>query len=546
MTPPRREQQQQGGGGWVIIDDNARSPPLIRRSGGVVAILLPLVISAFCFVGLGLFWNASMLSSNSSYAQMQQQGFESPSLRIRTTTNNVNATTDGAEILLDRYEKRIAELENALLVYQSSSNSNLNVQAVLQLNEANATTTKHRTNKHRPNKIDKRHVHVTWDDSIKPSILFYQKLMNLTAQQEAEYDDDDDDEEDEDNIQSSHQDDKECITPPILEARTSHPNCNTVHELSFTIDALLNGNLHYLISGGSNDVFRVNSYDGNDDDLVLKVFSPGKRHKFSIPNSFDYSLKHYEIVDQDAFVMDQLTSSVYVQSIHGHCGFAIAVPFASGGTLTGMLEKKASKYNMTSIKRLQIAMEVAHGLADVHDLGLVHGDLTVNQYFVGNDAGILQLADFNRAVFPKVNVTTIDNLTRNQTTPTSCKFYLPSLGNPRSPEEYKDETQLTNAVDVWALGSILYRLLTGNTVWSRNDYTKEEVQERVVKGVLPRISNSILNSTDPVDKVMVEALDMCYNYDPSERPSARDISVYLTTAWRKYELGLGGEPSLNS
>jgi serine/threonine protein kinase len=218
-----------------------------------------------------------------------------------------------------------------------------------------------------------------------------------------------------------------------------------------------------------------------------------------------------------------------------------------------MLERKASRYNMTSIKRLQIAMEVAHGLADVHELGLVHGDLTVNQYFVGgNDdagGGVLQLADFNRAIFPKVNVTTIDNLTKNQTTATTpttaCKIQLPSLGNPRSPEEYKDETQLTNAVDVWALGSIIYRLLTGNTVWSRNDYTKEEVQERVLKGVLPRISNSILNSTDPVDKVMVKALDMCYTYDPSERPSARDISVYLTTAWRKYELGLNGEPSLN-
>jgi serine/threonine protein kinase len=517
-------------------------------------------------VGLGLFWNASMLSSNSSY-EMPLQGFESPSLPItRDTTMNGNATrtTDDIAILLERYEKRIAELENVLRVYQTSK-PNLNMQAGLQLNEANdtmassiTTTTKyHRTNKYNKNKIDKRHVHVIWEDSIKPSILFYQKLMNLTAQQEAEYNDEDDDEEDEDNMQASHQDDKECIPPKILETRTSHPNCNTVHELSFTIEALFNGNLNYLISGGSNDVFRVNThtYDGNNDDLALKVFSPGKRHKFSIPNSFDYSPKHYEIVDQDAFVMDQLTSSVYVQSVHGHCGFAITVPFASGGTLTGMLERKASRYNMTSIKRLQIAMEVAHGLADIHELGLVHGDLTVNQYFVGgNDdaggGGVLQLADFNRAIFPKVNVTTIDtNLTKNQTTTTSptiaCKIQLPSLGNPRSPEEYKDETQLTNAVDVWALGSIIYRLLTGNTVWSRNDYTKEEVQERVIKGVLPRISNSILNSTDPVDKVMVKALDMCYTYDPSERPSARDISVYLTTAWRKYELGLSGEPSLN-
>jgi serine/threonine protein kinase len=569
MTPPRREQQQQGGGGWVIIDDdNARSPPLIRRTsrGIVVVVLLPLVISAFAFVGLGLFWNASMLSSNSSYAhQMPHQGFESPSLPRRTPMNgNATRTTDDIAILLERYEKRIAELENELRVYQTSK-PNLNIQAGLQLNEANdtmatlsttdTTTTKYRrTNKHNKNKIDKRHVHVVWEDSIKPSILFYQKLMNLTAQQEAEYNDEGDEEEDEDNNgQASHQDDKECIPPKILETRTSHPNCNTVHELSFTIDALLNGNLNYLISGGSNDVFRVYGYDGNNDDLALKVFSPGKRHKFSIPNSFDYSPKHYEIVDQDAFIMDQLTSSVYVQSVHGHCGFAITVPFASGGTLTGMLERKASKYNMSSMKRLQIAMEVAHGLADVHDLGLVHGDLTVNQYFVGNEdvGGVLQLADFNRAIFPKVNVTTIDtNLTRSQTTtttttPTACKIQLPSLGNPRSPEEYKDETQLTNAVDVWALGSILYRLLTGNTVWSRNDYTKEEVQERVLKGVLPRISNSILNSTDPVDKVMVEALDMCYTYDPSERPSARDISVFLTTAWRKYELGLSGEPSLN-
>ena len=62
--------------------------------------------------------------------------------------------------------------------------------------------------------------------------------------------DDDDDDEDEDNEQLSRHDDKVCITPTILEARTSHPNCNTVHELSFAMYALLNnGNLHYIISG---------------------------------------------------------------------------------------------------------------------------------------------------------------------------------------------------------------------------------------------------------------------------------------------------------
>ena len=63
-----------------------------------------------------------MPSSNSSYslaAQMQKQGFESPSLTKRTTTNNV--TTDDAAIILERYEKRIAELENALLLLPITS-----------------------------------------------------------------------------------------------------------------------------------------------------------------------------------------------------------------------------------------------------------------------------------------------------------------------------------------------------------------------------------------------------------------------------------------
>jgi len=317
--------------------------------------------------------------------------------------------------------------------------------------------------------------------------------------------------------------DEECI-PMSSWQSDSYPNCNIVHELD-----LLSNEFSYIASGGLNDVFRVRGIYASSEsksDLVLKLLSPTQKHRSGIPASTKYSKENFDIVRKDALIQERLTNKSEVLPIYGHCGFALLNPFGDGGTLAKKLSKEFTRgnrawKNITSATRLQFAMNAANGLADVHDIGVVHADLTIRQYLIWEET--LQLDDFNLGIF----------LRRNLTAPnTTCTFQMTNnYGTTRAPEEYMHKPQ-TIAVDTWSLGSVLYHLLTGHKVW---EYTKKnKAQEAVIQGILPEISDAILNSTDPVDKVLKKALDMCYVYEPSKRATAREVASFLQTSWVNY------------
>lgn len=303
----------------------------------------------------------------------------------------------------------------------------------------------------------------------------------------------------------------------------SFPNCNTIHELD-TPAKTLNGEYYYVASGGSNDVFHI--LNPGDQDVVLKKFSPGRRHRVGIPHTKEYFNFHYDIVRRDALVMERLTKSPHVLPLYGHCGFAVAVPWANGGTFGNALETINSEgdsgwHKMSSVERLKYAVEAAKGLVAAHDINVVHGDLTVNQYLVRN--GTLQLGDFNRGILLRRNATDPNN--------SLCTFVeLQHFAQMSAPEVYKEEPK-TSAIDIWSLGSLLYHILTGRRVWS--DRKAGLARDAIMMGKLPHISSSILNSSDPVDKILKDALDLCYIYDPSQRATAKEVATFLDNSLMK-------------
>ena len=309
----------------------------------------------------------------------------------------------------------------------------------------------------------------------------------------------------------------ECIPIASWENKTS-PNCNMLHEIDIPTTTLING-FSYVTSGGSNDVFRLL----NPEMMVLKIFSPGRRHRAGIPHTREYYNFHFDVVRRDALVMERLTTSIHVLPVHGHCGFAVVVPWASGGTLGDALEGKDSGgrhsrwHGLSSDTRLTYAVEAAKGLADIHGIGLVHGDLTINQYLITN--ATLQLSDFNRCVVLRSNHTDQNN--------TFCTFdVLQQFGKFTAPEVYKNEPK-TSAIDVYSLGSIVYHILTGKSVWSCKKCSMDKARDAIVMGQRPHISSKVLNSTDPVDSILMEALDMCYMYNPSQRATAKEVATFL-------------------
>ena len=104
----------------------------------------------------------------------------------------------------------------------------------------------------------------------------------------------------------------------------------------------------------------------------------------------------------------------------------------------------------------------------------------------------------------------------------------------RSPEEYMN-IQQTAATDVFALGSLMYYLFTGQRVWEGmlSSKYRNKVRKWIIEGKRPEIKEELLKSRDPVDVALKKAYDMCSGYAPERRASAREVADFLDGVWRE-------------
>lgn len=304
----------------------------------------------------------------------------------------------------------------------------------------------------------------------------------------------------------------DCV--PMSDWQTTfHPSCNAVHELGL---AEIGGDPEKSFDlfgkkGFWRNAWKVQTNKGNDV-FVLKTLK--------VEHNFEEA--HFEHDRIDAVAMERLTGSPHVIDIFGYCGHSVMTEYADGKRL-GAVADKASK---TPLVRLQMAADIAEGLADVHGIdgndkvSFVH--LDINPANVVIVEGRLKLNDFNIGIIRKLNTTSNE----------PCGFPA-QYPNPqwRSPEEARDEKNLTEKVDVFSLGHIFYRLISGAEPWNRLEPggkpSKPEVNDKVKQGTLPTIPEFVTNTADPEIIAIREAMLQCYRKEPNERPSAREIAVFL-------------------
>mmetsp|Transcript_16300 Transcript_16300/g.24159 ORF Transcript_16300/g.24159 Transcript_16300/m.24159 type:complete len:467 (-) Transcript_16300:466-1866(-) len=289
---------------------------------------------------------------------------------------------------------------------------------------------------------------------------------------------------------------------------TSFPSCNKMHEIH------MNDQVVYFAHGGYNDIFKMTDVDNKE--YIVKILSYGKR----------YTDRNFDRVRRDAVLMERLTHSPYVVDSYSHCGFAQVVEYGRDGDLSDPL--LGFYHYVTSYQKLQLATQVAQGLADAHNIdgdgisSMSHGDFKIDQYI--NIGGIFKLNDFNRGRFIRWDSKKLE----------PCTYTIEyNDGKYRSPEEYKYIPE-TAAIDVWALGSIFYKILTGHSVWRGTE--EEEAQRLIAEGKLPQIPNEYRESEDPVDQVLLQAIQMCYVYEPRVRPKAGTVAAYLRQEAEKLDV----------
>ena len=141
------------------------------------------------------------------------------------------------------------------------------------------------------------------------------------------------------------------------------------------------------------------------------------------------------------------------------------------------------------------------------------------------------LNDFNIAVFRK----------RDASTGEPCRF-RGRFANPQwmSPEQQERPSDglssgvLDEAIDVCALGNILYKIAVGRSPWKHDlgdkintPEIKGKIERAKIRGGKPRVPPYVRETAGPGVKSVLAAMERCYRNDPSKRPTAGELAAYL-------------------
>jgi len=105
----------------------------------------------------------------------------------------------------------------------------------------------------------------------------------------------------------------------------------------------------------------------------------------------------------------------------------------------------------------------------------------------------------------------------------------------RAPEEYKVEA-LSEKVDVFSLGNIIYSIITGSFpfegTFEGREFSSKEGRKRVKNGEKPPLKKEYRESDNPIDRVFLKAMELCFVYRWQDRAQAYEVRDLLLNGLR--------------
>lgn len=336
---------------------------------------------------------------------------------------------------------------------------------------------------------------------------------------------------------------KQCAPASEWQTRAhSHSTCNVFHELDF----LMANEVKPLGMGAQRIVWQVRGMD-----VVVKTLRADR----------SFSTESYKMHRIDALVAERLTSSPNIVDIYGYCGQSVVNELGHAGLDREHVIKpllSSSEHNM-----VRYAYDLAAGVRDMHAVGVVHRDIDVSfdrsksiplvsfallfspsnvpmhflfvkiaNVIVDKRSGMMKLNDFNGAwIMGKSN------------NGTSCGFKDDVLcgqdgrrADTKSPEECRGSV-LNEKLDVYSVGSIIFRLLTGKRMY-HSDLQQamladdaEKMRDAIASGSMrPKLPTGVEQSTERDIVLLKTAMWQALTAEAEERPSAQELAKYIRSA----------------
>jgi hypothetical protein len=180
----------------------------------------------------------------------------------------------------------------------------------------------------------------------------------------------------------------------------------------------------------------------------------------------------------------------------------ISMEYVEGEDLGHLLRRIG---RLPEAKAIQIARQIAAGLAAAHDRNLVHRDLKPANIML-DERGIARITDFGLAATSE----DLEGTVGREGTPQ----YM-------APEQLEGGSVAPHS-DIYALGLVLYELFTGNRAFDATTLSELiRIREESDLGSLSR-------SMEGIDPAVVRVILRCLEHDPARRPqSALAVSAAL-------------------
>ncbi|KZT22026.1 kinase-like protein [Neolentinus lepideus HHB14362 ss-1] len=187
-------------------------------------------------------------------------------------------------------------------------------------------------------------------------------------------------------------------------------------------------------------------------------------------------------------------------------------PWMSNGTIIQCLERT----DPLDVNLDAILLEIAEGLAYLHDSGLVHGDLRGVNILV-DDNWHVQLSDFGLTDI-------IESTQRSSSRGGSVRWMAPELINPRA---FLDEVfRRTTASDIYSFGCVCLELYTLQIPFSYIAHDTTVLLE-VINGVRPSIPSVHDCHGRSMSPEMWDLITGCWVDEPGKRPTIQEVALIV-------------------